>query len=240
MKLTFPSWVVVDPTINQDMMEMYADVESRAGVLEPAGMVGIKYRENKLLETMNRLDDQCKQLKSKIDVTANEDEKAKLSKELRTRQEKLLPVYQQISVQFADLHDRSGRMLAKGVIRKELEWCEARRYFFWRVRRRLNEEYLLKRIGEQIPHSTRLEKTARLSSFYSPSLDVANDKEVALWIEDNHKILDSQLKKLKGDAVKQTLAKLFKSDIKNTSQGLAEIMSLLPMEEKNEILKLLK
>ncbi|GMF04762.1 unnamed protein product [Ambrosiozyma monospora] len=35
------SWVVVDPTINPDMMEMYADVESRAGVLEPAGMVGV-------------------------------------------------------------------------------------------------------------------------------------------------------------------------------------------------------
>jgi acetyl-CoA carboxylase / biotin carboxylase 1 len=71
-------------------------------------------------------------------------------------------------------------------------------------------------------------------------LDVENDRDVATWIEDNHKQLDSKLKKLKGDAVKQTLAKLFKSDIKNTTQGLAEIMTLLPAEEKEQILKLLK
>jgi acetyl-CoA carboxylase/biotin carboxylase 1 len=234
------SWVVVDPTINNDMMEMYADVESRAGVLEPAGMVGIKYRENKLIETMNRLDDSCKALKAKVDAATTEEEKAQLTKELSARHSKLLPVYQQISVQFADLHDRSGRMLAKGVIRKELEWCEARRYFFWRVRRRLNEEYLIKRITDQIPTSTRLEKTARLNSFYPSTLDINNDKDVALWIEENHKLLDSQLKKLKGDSVKQTLAKLFKSDIKNTTQGLAEIMSLLPADEKEQILKLIQ
>ncbi|GAV27655.1 acetyl-CoA carboxylase [Pichia membranifaciens] len=234
------SWVVVDPTINKDMMEMYADIESRAGVLEPAGMVGIKYRENKLVETMNRLDATCHELKAKADAATSEEEKTELSKELSTRHAKLLPIYQQISVQFADLHDRSGRMLAKGVIRKELEWSEARRFFFWRVRRRLNEEYLIKRIADQIPTSTRLEKSARLNSFYPASLDIQNDKDVALWIEENHKTLDSQLKKLKGDSVKQTLAKLFKSDIKNTRQGLAEIMSVLPADEKEQILKLLQ
>ena len=233
------SWVVVDPTINSDMMEMYADVESRAGVLEPAGMVGIKYRENKLIDTMNRLDDACKILSAKIEQAATEEEKAELSKELSARHAKLFPIYQQISVQFADLHDRSGRMLAKGVIKKELEWVEARRYFFWRVRRRLNEEYLIKKMSEQLPHSTRLEKTARLNSFYPSTIEVDNDQDVALWIEQNHKTLDSQLKKLKGDSVKQTLAKLFKSDIKNTTQGLAEIMSLLPADEKEKILKLL-
>ena len=43
------SWVVVDPTINADQMEMYADVNARAGVLEPQGMVGIKFRREKLL-----------------------------------------------------------------------------------------------------------------------------------------------------------------------------------------------
>lgn len=234
------SWVVVDPTINADMMEMYADVESRAGVLEPAGMVGIKYRENKLIETMNRLDDTCKELKQKVDAATTEEEKAEASKKLSARHDKLFPIYQQISVQFADLHDRSGRMLAKGVIRKELEWSEARRYFFWRVRRRLNEEYLIKRIAEQIPHSTRLEKTSRLNSFYPSTLDFNNDREVATWIEENHKTLESQLKKLKGDVTKQTLAKLFKTDAKNTTQGFAEIMSLLPAEEKAQILKLLQ
>ena len=31
------SWVVVDPAINPDVMEMYADQDSRGGILEPAG-----------------------------------------------------------------------------------------------------------------------------------------------------------------------------------------------------------
>ena len=29
------AWVVVDPTINPDMMELYADETSRGGILEP-------------------------------------------------------------------------------------------------------------------------------------------------------------------------------------------------------------
>lgn len=32
------AWVVVDPTINLEMMEMYADVKSRGGILEPPGI----------------------------------------------------------------------------------------------------------------------------------------------------------------------------------------------------------
>lgn len=38
------AWVVVDPTINERYMEMYADKESRGGVLEAEGTVEIKYR----------------------------------------------------------------------------------------------------------------------------------------------------------------------------------------------------
>merc|ERR1712151_341936 len=38
------SWVVVDPTINQEKMEMYADPDSRGGILEPAGITEVKFR----------------------------------------------------------------------------------------------------------------------------------------------------------------------------------------------------
>lgn len=235
------SWVVLDPTINPNMMEMYADVESRAGVLEPAGLVGIKYRENKLLKTMDRLDGQCREYSTKLQSSDISDtEKAEITKKLNDRHYHLMPIYKQVSIQFADLHDRSNRMVAKGVIRKELEWREARRFFFWRVRRRLNEEYLIKRISEQVTDSTRLERVARLNSWLPSTLNTKNDREVALWIEENHKNLESQIKKLKGDAVKQKLARLFKIDPKHTAEGLAEIMSLLPAKQKEKILKGLK
>ncbi|CAI2167583.1 3905_t:CDS:2 [Funneliformis geosporum] len=48
-------WVVMDPTINDDMMEMYADEKSRAGVLEPEGIVEIKFRKPQLLATIENV-----------------------------------------------------------------------------------------------------------------------------------------------------------------------------------------
>ena len=112
--------VVVDPTINSDMMEMYADVDSRAGVLEPEGMVGIKYRRDKLLATMERLDPTYGEMKAKLnDSSLSPEEHSKISAKLFAREKALLPIYAQISVQFADLHDRSGRMLAKELLERK-------------------------------------------------------------------------------------------------------------------------
>ena len=56
------SWVVVDPSINADCMEMYADEESRGGILEPAGIVEVKFRAQQRAEMMHRLDEKLKQL----------------------------------------------------------------------------------------------------------------------------------------------------------------------------------
>lgn len=47
------AWVVVDHTINEnEMMEMYADPTSRGGVLEPEGIISVKYRLDKQRGTM--------------------------------------------------------------------------------------------------------------------------------------------------------------------------------------------
>ena len=40
---------------------------------------------------------------------------------------------------FADLHDTPGRMKAKGVIRRQVQWAESRTVFYWRLRRPLLE-----------------------------------------------------------------------------------------------------
>ena len=44
------AWVVVDPTINEAKMEMYADVESRGGILEPPGICEVKFRSKDQLD----------------------------------------------------------------------------------------------------------------------------------------------------------------------------------------------
>lgn len=43
-------------------------------------------------------------------------ERKELETELKEREEFLLPIYHQVAVQFADLHDTPGRMQEKGVI----------------------------------------------------------------------------------------------------------------------------
>ena len=50
------AWAVLDPTINPRYMETYADPESRAGVLEPEGIVEVKYKEKDIVKTIHRLD----------------------------------------------------------------------------------------------------------------------------------------------------------------------------------------
>ncbi|CAN6604237.1 acetyl-CoA carboxylase [Trichomonascus vanleenenianus] len=233
------SWVVVDPTINSDMMEMYADVESRAGVLEPEGMVGIKFRKDKLVATMKRLDAKYAELAEQAerkDLSA--DELSDVKVQLNKREKQLLPIYQQISVQFADLHDRSGRMLAKNVIRKELVWKNARRYFFWRIRRRLNEEYLIKRIADSLPSSNRLEQVARLKSWYASQVDEEDDRAVVEFLESNQEKISAQLAQIKKEAGIQAFNSLIRSANGEAAIAtLAEALKSLSVEDRESLLK---
>ncbi|CUM66038.1 uncharacterized protein PRCAT00003692001 [Priceomyces carsonii] len=232
------SWVVVDPSINADMMEMYADTDARGGVLEPDGMVGIKYRRDKLLTTMERLDPEYADLKSKLATTSGDDH-SHISAKLVAREQALYPIYSQISVQFADLHDRTGRMLAKGVIKKEIPWETARRFFFWRLRRRLNEEYVLKLIGEQLPSSTKLEKVARLKS-WMPTVDYDDDRAVCSWIEEHHDLLLRRVEELSNEAKRSNMLQLLNEDSLTSMSTIKEFLSTLTDEERAEYLKSLK
>lgn len=235
------SWVVVDPTINADMMEMYADEEARAGVLEPEGMVGIKFRKDKLVATMRRLDPTYAEIARKMeDKDLSDKESAELRAQLNEREKLLLPVYQQISVQFADLHDRVGRMEAKGTIRKALQWRDSRRFFFWRIRRRLNEEYLIKRIGEALPSSSRLERVARLKSWYAANVDYDDDQAVAKYLEETPKEMSNRVAQLKKDTATQNILAFVRSNKDSAVNGLAQALKSLSASDREAVLKSLE
>lgn len=141
------AWVVVDPTINLDMMEMYADKDSRGGILEPPGICDVKYRQADLVKTMHRMDKQLQEWDSELEgatVSGDEAQADALKTQIKKRESDLLPMYVQISYEFADLHDRPGRMKAKGVIRDVVDWTSSRQYFYWRLRRRLAEDSVCK------------------------------------------------------------------------------------------------
>ena len=88
---------------------------------------------------MHRLDTVLSDLDSSLDASAN---RADTETEISTREKTLGPLYTQIAHEFADLHDRSGRMKAKGCITDELTWRTSRTFFFWRIRRRQAEDGL--------------------------------------------------------------------------------------------------
>lgn len=77
---------------------------------------------------MERLDDTYRDLKAKSrDASLSPEEATKVKAETSTREKTLLPLYNQIALQFADLHDRPNRMKAKGAIREALVWSESRK-----------------------------------------------------------------------------------------------------------------
>lgn len=110
------AWAVVDPTINPVHMEMYADPDSRGGVLEAEGIVEIKFREKDLLKTMHRIDRVLIQNKAKLNGELSTDERTQVEKVISEREKFLMPMYHQVAVHFADLHDTPERMHEKGVI----------------------------------------------------------------------------------------------------------------------------
>lgn len=95
------AWVVVDPSINSDCMEMYADPTSRGGVLEPEGIVEIKYRDKDLKTTMHRLDKRLQEMDAELDTMGDSDRDTKISaikSEIVERERTLLPYYRQMAV----------------------------------------------------------------------------------------------------------------------------------------------
>jgi len=139
------AWVVIDSTINPRYMEMYAAENSRGGVLEPAGIAEIKFRKPELLKAMHRMDKQLQWM------SMNEANNVVRPEDIAARETELLPYFQPLGELFSDLHDRPERMLAKGVIKRIVQWRESRKIFYYRLRRRLCEDQKVSKIMAQDP-----------------------------------------------------------------------------------------
>lgn len=223
-------------------MEMYADEESRGGILEPEGIVDIKYRRDRRLETMARLDSTYAELKKALtDKTLTAEKQAEIKEKMNVREQLLLPVYSQISLQFADLHDRAGRMKAKDTIRHALQWKNARRFFYWRLRRRLNEESILKKLATTSIKGP-MDRAASLQNLQAWT-GIGNfekdDRAVAMWYEENKKSVHAKLESLRSDGVAYDIAALIRGNKEGGLKGIKQVLSMLPVEEREETLKYL-
>jgi len=214
------AWVVIDPAINPDKMEMYADKDARGGILEPAGIVEVKYRAPQQVEAMHRHDTKLQELDAKV-AKAEGAEKQKLEQDIKAREKQLLPLYTSVAVQFADLHDRAGRMKAKGVIRESLEWKNSRRYFFWRVKRRVLQDHMIRQLREADKRLSHKEAEALVKKWAEENnVDFCSDQQMVSWLE-------SQNVKSRADSIKNAYLK----------SQLQAIFKELPESERANILK---
>ena len=233
-------------------MEMYADIDSRGGVLEPEGIVGIKFRKERQLETMARLDPEYGQLRQQsLAKNLSADQLNAIKAKMTEREQLLGPIYLQIALQFADLHDRAGRMEAKGTIRMPLVWKNARRFFYWRLRRRLSEEVLLKKLNSSIagsvpaPTITALaqrEQHLGVLKNWSGLLDVEFDKDdrkVAEWYESHRKEVYAKIDAVKTEAISKRVAELLMGNKEGGLKGVREVLSLVPTSEREQLVKYL-
>ena len=79
-------------------------------------------------------------------------------------------------------------MKSKETIRKSLEWKDSRRFFYWRVRRRLHEEYMFRRLIEANNKLTRNEMKQYLIKWFKEDNDneldwEESDEEIVKWFE---------------------------------------------------------
>lgn len=223
---------------------MYADEDARGGVLEPEGIVNLKYRRDRQLETMARLDAPYAELKAQLaEKPLSPERQSEIKLKMTERESLLLPVYSQISLQFADLHDRAGRMQAKNTIRHPLVWKNARRFFYWRLRRRLNEESLIKKMANTSTKDLRDSRANSLRSLkaWTGIQDFEHDdRAVATWYEENRKSVTAKLDGLNSEGVSFDIAALLSANKEGGMKGLKQFLDTMPVQEREEAFKYLK
>jgi acetyl-CoA carboxylase/biotin carboxylase 1 len=202
------SWVVVDPTINEEKMTMFSDPEARGGILEPAGIVEIKFRVADQLKAMHRIDRQLQMLDAELAGTDETDMSAQeaIKDQIAAREELLKPVYLQAATEFADLHDKTGRMKAKGVIKEAVPWAESRKYFFYLAKRRIAQDNYLTHIQAADPSLTSKDALAWLKEMCTA--DWENNEAVLDYYTKNDDVITSKISEVKTASITKQIAAL--------------------------------
>lgn len=248
------AWVVVDPTINAGVMEMYSDKNGRGGVLEPAGLIAIKYRQKQLISTAHRLDKTLQELDQELESldSPNDPAAATLKEKIQAREKQLLPLFTQIATQFADLHDTPGRMKAKEVIRDVVEWESARSYFYWRLKRRLAEFQVRHSITascqdvkfsetEEILKSWYLEAVKSGKARSSNSEDAWNvDEDVLSWLSSYKEGINEKIQSFTQERVANEIIKLGLQNPKAAVAGILDLVKQLDAKDREEAVAALR
>lgn len=234
------AWVVVDSKINPDQIEMYAETTAKGNVLEPEGMIEIKFRPKEIVECMGRLDPELASLKNMLQE-AKDGRADSLQKSIAAREKLLLPAYTQIATKFAELHDTSLRMAAKGVVKEVVNWKSSRSFFYKRLNRRVSEWSVIKSVmdasGEELTNKSALEL---VKSWFSASGHNWDDDDAFFAWKDNLSNYDKHLKELRAKKVLSQLSSLGESsssDLEALRQGLVALLSKIEPSSRVQLIE---
>ncbi|XP_060699469.1 acetyl-CoA carboxylase 2 isoform X2 [Hemiscyllium ocellatum] len=243
------SWAVIDPTINPLYIELYADQESRGGVLEPEGTVEIKFRRKDLVKTMRRIDAIYSGLADQLgSLELSQKIRKELEAKLKAREEFLLPIYHQVATQFANLHDTPGRMQEKGVITDILEWKTVRTFFYWRLRRLLLEEMVKQEIIKVNPELSDGHIQSMLRRWFVETEGTVkaylwdNNQKVVEWLEkhlndedDTRSVIRENIKYLKRDYAIKHIRSLVQANPEVAMDCIIHMMQQITPAQRTQI-----
>ncbi|XP_042493144.1 acetyl-CoA carboxylase 1-like [Macadamia integrifolia] len=242
------AWVVVDSKINPDHIEMYAERTAKGNVLEPEGMIEIKFRVKELLDCMGRLDQQLINLKSRFQEARSSGVPGTaeaLQQQIKSREKQLLPIYTQIATRFAELHDTSLRMHAKGVVKEVVDWGNSRSFFYKRLYRRVAEDSLIRTVrdatGDQLSHKVAMDLIKRWFLASKPmevGKDAWVDDDAFLTWKDDPRNYEEHLQELRMQRVVHQLSNLGESpsDLRALPQGLAALLSKVEPNSRMQLI----
>lgn len=201
------SWVVVDPTINEEKMSMFADPDSRGGILEPAGIIEVKFRDADQIKAMHRIDPQLQLLDAELEGTELDSEaQADIMSQIKSREELLKPVYTQAATEFADLHDKTGRMRAKGVIKDAVPWADSREYFYHLSKRRIIQDDLVSMMKSCDSSLSTDDAITTLKGMCTA--DWEDNEAVVSFFETNNETISEKIKIMKKASLKASIEAL--------------------------------
>ncbi|XP_049512514.1 acetyl-CoA carboxylase-like isoform X3 [Dermacentor silvarum] len=243
------AWAVVDAAINPRQMEMYADPDSRGGVLEPEGTVEIRFRKKDLLKTMHRVDARCREILSLLG-TAEPEKKVALEAELRKRETQLLPMYHQVALSFADLHDMPARMQEKGVIQDVVPWSKSRNQLYWRLRRRLLQDAVKRDIQQVRPQIGDGEMESMLRRWFVESMGAVkvrqylweNDLAVTNWLQVQldpkveRSLINDNIQCLRRDAAISQIKTMLQANTEVIMASVLHVIQQLTPQQRSDLL----
>lgn len=235
------AWVVVDETINIKCMEMYAAPDARGGVLEPSGAVSIRFKMKQVNQTAHRLDPALicldRALKEK---SSGDQEREKLREQLTKREEQVSAVFLQVATRFADLHDTPGRMLSKGVIREIVPLKSSRRFFYWRLKRKLEERKAIEQILRVDPEIPWKRAVVMLRQWFAEDTDngdngwTKGNESVVSWFSSEKDAISRRLATLDEQVVTRRVKKLGLKDPQAAVKGLLAVLQELPRDRREQ------